>query len=90
MKYYIFTQEDCPKCEKWKQEMADNGQEYIERDAARLKNPVDEIDREGLIEASMRNMELPVVVQWYDPIEVAGERYHGFKPPVIRTERTIH
>jgi len=63
LKYYIFTQEDCPKCESLKIKLTTDGVEYTERDAARLKNPIDEIDREGLIEASMCNMELPIIVE---------------------------
>ena len=61
--FYIFTQEECPKCESLKMKLKEDGQEYVERDATRLKNPADEIDREGLIEASMNNMELPVIVE---------------------------
>lgn len=64
MTYYIYTQENCPKCEDLKARLTLEGEHFVERDAARLKKPIDEIDREGLIEASMCNMELPIIVEW--------------------------
>ena len=61
--YYIFTHEECPKCESLKIKLKEHGHEYVERDTARLKNPEDEIDKEALVEASLQNMTVPVVVE---------------------------
>lgn len=66
MTYYIYTQEDCPKCEELEMKLLTEGTPFVTRDAVRLKNPADEVDREGLIEASMQNMELPVLVEWHE------------------------
>jgi arsenate reductase-like glutaredoxin family protein len=60
---YLYTNENCPKCEDLKQLYKQTGVRYIELSANRLKTPENEIDREALIEASMRNMELPVIVE---------------------------
>ena len=59
---YIYTAEDCPKCESLKKKYKVNGVQYEERSADRIKQPEDEIDREALVQASMQNMELPVEV----------------------------
>lgn len=62
MKVYIYTADDCPKCVKLKKEFTEKGIAFEERSADRIKNQQDYIDKEALIEASMNNMELPVVV----------------------------
>lgn len=59
---YLYTNQNCPKCEKLKEKYKLENTQYVERDASRIKTPEDEIDREALIQASMQNMELPVVV----------------------------
>ncbi|UJS18193.1 MAG: hypothetical protein L3J17_03805 [Candidatus Jettenia sp.] len=59
---YIYTAENCPKCESLKKKYKTEGVQFIERDADRIKRPDDEIDREALVQASMQNMELPVEV----------------------------
>lgn len=59
---YIYTVDNCVKCDSLKSELYDTGEYFEERDADRLKRPEDGIDREALIQASMQNMELPVVV----------------------------
>ena len=59
---YIYTAEDCPKCDSLKKKYKANGVRYEERSANRIKQPEDEIDREALVQASMQNMELPVEV----------------------------
>lgn len=59
---YIYTAEDCPKCESLKKKYKKEGVSFVERDADRIKQPEDEIDREALVQASMQNMELPVEV----------------------------
>lgn len=45
-------------------QLKERGYAYVERSADRIKNPQDEIDKEALIEASMSNMDLPVIVKW--------------------------
>jgi len=47
-----------------KRQLKEKGTPYTERSAERLKSPEDEIDREALIEGSMGNMELPIMVEW--------------------------
>ncbi|MFO0793705.1 MAG: hypothetical protein U0586_06550 [Candidatus Brocadiaceae bacterium] len=59
---YIYTASDCPKCETLKKKYRVEGIRFVERNADRIKQPEDEIDREALIQASMQNMELPVEV----------------------------
>jgi len=61
---YIFTSENCPRCDVLKIQLKERGYAYVERSADRIKNPQDEIDKEALIEASMSNMDLPVIVKW--------------------------
>ena len=61
---YIFTAENCPKCDVLKIQLKEGDDAYIERSADRLKNPEDAIDIEALIVASMQNMTLPVIVEW--------------------------
>ncbi|MDR4508825.1 MAG: hypothetical protein MRJ65_11425 [Candidatus Brocadiaceae bacterium] len=60
---YIYTAQDCPKCETVKENYRTKGVQFIERNAERIKQPEDEIDREALIQASLQNMELPVEVE---------------------------
>lgn len=59
---YLYTQENCPLCKKVKEDYEKKGIIYIEREARRIKFPIDEIDREALIQASMQNMSFPVEV----------------------------
>jgi glutaredoxin len=63
---YIYTKEDCPKCETLKKNYKNQGIEFVERDAARLTTPADDkdqIDLEAHIQLNMNNMTLPVEVQ---------------------------
>ncbi|HHT9145350.1 MAG: hypothetical protein Q7J76_11420 [Candidatus Brocadiaceae bacterium] len=59
---YMYTAENCPKCEILKKKYTVEGVRFVERNADRIKQPEDEIDREALVQASMQNMELPVEV----------------------------
>jgi len=59
---YIYTAENCQKCEILKKKYKGEGVRFVERNADRIKQPEDEIDREALVQASMQNMELPVEV----------------------------
>jgi glutaredoxin len=60
---YIYTNNNCVKCERQKAEWDKTGVLYEERDAERIKNPgSDSIDREALVQASMQNFFLPVIV----------------------------
>lgn len=59
---YIYTSNSCPRCENLKKKYKELNVPFIERIADRIKAPEDDIDREALIQASMQNMELPVVV----------------------------
>ncbi|MDP2683609.1 MAG: hypothetical protein Q8P20_01005 [bacterium] len=58
---YIYTSENCPKCDVLKIQLKERGDAYIERSADRLKNPEDIIDQMALVEAAMGNNELPAV-----------------------------
>ncbi len=63
---YIYTAEDCPRCETLKDEYKSKGVEYTERDAERLKSPThdrDEIDVDAFVQLSMQNMVLPVEIE---------------------------
>ena len=59
---YIYTAENCQKCETLKNKYRVEGVRFVERNADRIKQPEDEIDREALVQASMQNMELPLEV----------------------------
>lgn len=59
---YLYTAENCPKCEILKKKYRTEGIRFVERNADRIKQPEDEIDQEALVQASMQNMELPVEV----------------------------
>ena len=61
---YIYTAENCPKCEILKKKYRAEGVLFAERNADRIKQPEDEIDREALVQASMQNMELPVEIDF--------------------------
>lgn len=60
---YIYSSDLCPKCEKAKNDYETRNIPYTERSADRIKAPEDEIDRDALIQASLQNMELPVIVE---------------------------
>lgn len=60
---YIYTAENCPKCLIQKEKWNEKGIKYEERDASRLKNPIDNIDKEALVESAMTNDVLPVIVE---------------------------
>jgi len=68
--YYIYTKEDCPRCESQKKKWEADGVEYIERDANRLDggNHSDQIDVDGFVELCMNNMMLPAIVYREDVI----------------------
>ena len=67
---YIYTSENCPKCDALKRQLKERGNNmYIERPADRLKNPQDEIDQMALVESAMGNMELPVMVEWEEEVK---------------------
>ena len=59
---YIYTESDCPKCVELKEQLKKDKIIYIERHSSRIKSPEDEADREALIQASMQNLLIPVVV----------------------------
>lgn len=61
--FIIYTSPECPKCEAQKKQWDAEGIGYVERDSDRIKNHQDEWDSEALVEASMGNMELPVIVK---------------------------
>lgn len=60
---YIYTSNQCPKCDALKKRYNEFGIAFIERIADRIKAPEDDIDREALIQASMQNLALPVIVE---------------------------
>lgn len=59
---YLYTQDNCSLCKKVKEDYEKRGIVYVEREAIRIKSPMDEVDREALVQASMQNMLLPVEV----------------------------
>ncbi len=63
---YVYTSEMCGACIKLKKQYDTESIKYIERDASRLKQPVDnydDIDKEALVQLMMQNETLPVVVE---------------------------
>lgn len=60
---YIYTSNECPKCDALKKRYNEFGIVYIERIADRMKAPEDDIDIQALVQASMQNMMLPVEVE---------------------------
>lgn len=60
---YIYTSNQCPKCDSLKKRYNEFGIPYVERIADRMKAPEDDIDIQALIQASMQNMTLPVEVE---------------------------
>lgn len=72
---YIYVAQNCPKCEKLKEKYRLENTQYVERDASRIKTPEDEIDREALIQASLQNMELPVVVDMDKDVKEIAKEY---------------
>ncbi len=60
---YMYTSSLCGNCKALKKEYASKGINYIERDADRIKNPEDDIDKEAFVELSLNNMVLPIVVE---------------------------
>ncbi len=66
---YIYTAENCPRCEALKKKLHMQGIAYKEREAGRISkpadydNPGDAIDVEAFIQLSMQNMKLPVEVE---------------------------
>lgn len=60
---YIYTSDNCPKCEKQKKTWKENNVIFEERDASRIRQIQDEIDKEALVQASIQNMVLPVIVE---------------------------
>ena len=74
---YIYTEENCHKCKMQKAKWDEAGIAYEERPAERIKNPQDEFDEEALVQASIQNMELPVIVgnSPYEPTENEGSEF---------------
>ena len=60
---YIYTADNCPKCDKLKEKLKINKILFQERSADRIKSPIDEIDKEAMEEASFMNMSLPIMVE---------------------------
>lgn len=60
---YIYTSNQCPKCDELKKRYNEFGIPYTERIAERMKAPEDDIDIQALVQASTQNMELPVEVE---------------------------
>lgn len=59
---YLYSMENCPKCEALKSKLNKEGIKFEERSSDRIKKPEDAIDQEALVEASINNMEMPVIV----------------------------
>lgn len=60
---YLYTSNQCPKCDTLKKRYDEFGIIYIERIADRMKAPEDDIDIQALVQASTQNMALPVEVE---------------------------
>lgn len=63
--FIIYTAPDCPKCVDQKAKWDAEGIRYEERSADRIKNHEDDYDKEAHVEASMNNMELPVIIKLF-------------------------
>lgn len=61
--YIIYTNSNCPKCLIQKERWDEEGILYVERDASRLKNPSDDIDKDALVESAFQNESLPVIIE---------------------------
>lgn len=59
---YIYTSDCCPKCVSLKEKYKSEGIPFEERNSERIRTPIDAVDLEALVNASMCNMELPVEV----------------------------
>jgi len=59
---YIYTSNNCWKCEALKTKFIGEGVDFEERPSERLTKVEDEVDREALVQASLQNMELPVEI----------------------------
>ena len=63
---YLYTTEDCPRCDKRKKELIANGIPFTPRDSQRLTKPTDDqddIDKDAFVQLSLNNMILPVEVE---------------------------
>ncbi len=62
--YYIYTAEDCPRCERQKAEWKRDGIPFTERSSDRLKGGehADQIDVDGFVALCSNNMQLPAIV----------------------------
>lgn len=60
---YIYTSSQCPKCDELKKKYNEFGIAYIERMSDRMKAPEDDIDIQALVQASMQNLALPVIIE---------------------------
>jgi len=63
--FIIYTAPNCTKCEAQKKKWNAEGIAYEERSADRIKNHEDGYDKEAHVEASMNNMELPVIIKLF-------------------------
>jgi glutaredoxin len=68
--FYIYTEEDCPRCDKQKKEWDDQGVQYEVRPASRLRGPdqADQIDVDGFVDLCTKNMVLPAIVERDDTL----------------------
>jgi glutaredoxin len=70
--FYIYTEEDCPRCDKQKREWIEAGVQFEERPALRLQNKTgdtpDQIDVDGFVDLCSKNMQLPAIVEREDTL----------------------
>ncbi len=64
---YIYSVEDCPKCEKLKDKYKNGRVSFIERRGDRLANDpriFDLIDKEAFLQLQMQNLTFPVDIDY--------------------------
>ncbi len=65
---YLYSKPMCSACMERKEELHKQGLVFIERDSGRILAPLDDIDKEAVIQISMQgkaitNIELPVEIE---------------------------
>jgi hypothetical protein len=60
---YVYSMEDCPKCDRLKQDLRGNHTSFTERNGERLKEDprlLDDIDKQAFLQLQMQNLTFPI------------------------------